>query len=258
VSGRRPLIGISSYPRFNSRLANREVYPMPTSYVDAIRAAGGVVVILPPGDREPARLLDGIEGLVLSGGGDVAPERYSGRQHEMIYGVSDERDLFEIELTRAALARPELPLFCICRGMQVLNVTLGGSLHPHLPELGTSTVEHRLPERLHSHHRARVESASRLASFLGSTEVTVCSWHHQAIDRLAPKLKPVAWADDGVIEAVELESHPLAIAVQWHPEMQMEDPAQQRLLRSFVELASGDRDGHPRPATSTPVLCSKS
>ena len=229
---------------------------MPTSYVDAIRTAGAVVVILPPGDREPGRLLDGIEGLVLSGGGDVAPERYSGRQHETIYGVSEERDIFEIELTRAALARPDLPLFCICRGMQILNVTLGGSLHPHLPDLGTSTVEHRLPERLHSHHRARVESASRLASFLGSTEVTVCSWHHQAIDRLAPSLEPVAWADDGIIEAVELESHPLAIAVQWHPELQMEDPAQQRLLRSFVELAS--KDGERAPATMRSAYGSKS
>jgi putative glutamine amidotransferase len=237
VSGRRPLIGISSYPRFNSRIGNREVYPMPTSYVDAIRAGGGVAVILPPGDAEPARALDAIDGLVLSGGGDVAPERYSGRAHELIYGVSEERDAFEIELARAALERPELAVFCICRGMQILNVTLGGTLHPHLPDLGTSTVEHRLPERLHTHHGARVDPSSRLASLLGSTEVTVCSWHHQGIERLAAGLKAVAWADDGIIEAVEHDTHPLCIGVQWHPEMQMDDPAQKRLLRSFVKVA---------------------
>ena len=83
-----------------------------------------------------------------------------------------------------------------------------------------------------------VDPASRLAGMLGATEVTVCSWHHQAIDRLAPGLKVVAWAEDGVIEAVEHESHAAAIAVQWHPEMQLADPAQQRLFRAFVELAN--------------------
>ena len=210
---------------------------MPTSYVDAIRAGGGVAVILPPGDPDPRGVLDGIDALVLSGGGDVAPQRYAGSNHEMIYGVSEERDAFEIELARAALARPDLPIFCICRGMQILNVTLGGTLHAHLPDLGTSTVEHRLPERLHNHHAARVEPSSRLAALMGSTEVTVCSWHHQGIARLAPGLRAVAWAEDGIIEAVEHEEHPLCVGVQWHPEMQMDDPAQQRLVRSFVKSA---------------------
>ncbi|HSD10244.1 MAG TPA: gamma-glutamyl-gamma-aminobutyrate hydrolase family protein [Candidatus Binatia bacterium] len=233
---RRPLIGVSSYPRFNSRIANREVYPLPTSYVDAVRCGGGSPVILPPGDPDPARLLDAIDGLVLSGGGDVAPERYNGRSHETIYGVSEERDSFEIALARAALDRADLPVLCICRGMQVLNVALGGDLHPHLPDLDMSTVEHRLPDRIHTYHRAMVDPASRLAGMLGSTEVSVCSWHHQAIDQLAPGLKAVAWAEDGIIEAVEHESHALAIAVQWHPEMQLDDPAQQRLFRAFIEL----------------------
>jgi putative glutamine amidotransferase len=239
VNGRRPLIGISSYPRFNSRLRDREVYPLPTSYVDAVRAAGGAALILPPGETVPARLLDGLDGLVLSGGGDVSPARYSGDPHDAIYGVSDERDHFEIELARAAVARPELPFLCICRGMQVLNVALGGALYAHLPDLGCSTVEHRLPERLHTHHLARVAPDSRLADQLGSLEVTVCSWHHQGIARLAPGLKAVAWADDGIIEAVEHESHASCIAVQWHPEMQLDDPAQQRLMQSFVRLAAG-------------------
>ena len=238
MSGRRPLIGISSYPRFNSRTADREVYTLPTSYVNAVRGAGGVALILPPGEAEPGRLLDGLDGLVLSGGGDVAPGRYAGRSHDKIYGVSEERDSFEIELARAALARSDVPFLCICRGMQVLNVAMGGDLHPHLPDLGDSTVEHRLPERLHTHHGARVAPGSRLAEMLGTTEVRVCSWHHQAIDRLAPGLRAVAWAHDGIIEAVEHESHPLCVAVQWHPEMQLDDPAQQRLLRGFIELAS--------------------
>jgi len=236
VSHRRPLIGISSYPRTNSRVANREVYPLPASYVDAVRAGGGVPLILPPGDAQPARLLDAVDGLILSGGGDVGPERYSGTNHDTIYGVSEERDAFEIELARAALARDDLPFLCICRGMQVLNVALGGDLHPHLPDLGASAVEHRLPERLHTHHNASVSPESQLASWLGSTEVIVCSWHHQGIRTLAPGLKAVAWADDGIIEAVEHQGHTRCIAVQWHPEMQTDDPAQRRLFRAFIEI----------------------
>jgi putative glutamine amidotransferase len=229
------LIGISSYPRTHSRV-DREIYPLPTSYVDAVRASGGIPLILPPGDPQPARLLDALDGLVLSGGGDVDPERYSGPDHDTIYGVSEERDVFEIELARAALARGDLPFLCICRGMQVLNVALGGDLHPHLPDLPSGTIEHRLPGRSHTHHRASVSPESRLASWLGATEVTVCSWHHQGIRRLAPGLKAVAWAEDGVIEAVEHEEHARSIAVQWHPEMQTDDPSQRRLLRTFVEL----------------------
>lgn len=235
---RRPLIGISSYPRTNSRIANRDVYPLPTSYVDAVRGAGGTPLILPPGEPDPPRMLDSLDGLILSGGGDVAPQRYAGGAHDTVYGVSEERDTFEIELARAALARDDLPFLCICRGMQILNVALGGDLHPHLPDLGKSGIEHRLPERLHTHHRTSVAPESRLASFLGSTDVNVCSWHHQAIRMLAPGLKAVAWAQDGIVEAVEHETHPLCIAVQWHPEMQTDDPAQRRLFRAFIELAA--------------------
>jgi putative glutamine amidotransferase len=240
VTPHRPLIGISSYPRTNSRSANREVYPLPASYVDAVRAGGGVPLILPP-DAQPARLLDAVDGLILSGGGDIAPEHYSGAPHDEIYGVSKERDRFEIELARAAMGRDDLPLLCICRGMQVLNVALGGDLHAHLPDLGAGMVEHRLPARLHTHHQASVSPESRLASWLGATEVSVCSWHHQAIRTVARGLKAVAWAEDGVIEAVEHEEHERCIAVQWHPEMQTDDDAQLRLLRGFIELCSRDR-----------------
>jgi len=233
---RRPLIGISSYSRVNSRTGDREIYPIPTSYVDAVRVAGGTAVVLPPGEPDPARLLDSIDGLVLSGGGDVGPARYGGAAHDSIYGVSEERDEFEIALARAALERDDRPFLCICRGMQVLNVALGGDLHPHLPDVATSTVVHRLPERLHTHHEASVAPDSRLAALLGETVVKVCSWHHQAIRTLASGLRAVAWAEDGIIEAVEHEKNDRCIAIQWHPEMQTDDPAQRRLLAAFVDL----------------------
>lgn len=235
MSRKRPLIGISSYARVNSRTGDREVYPIPTSYVDAVRQAGGAAVVLPPGEADPEELLDSLDGLVLSGGGDVGPTQYGGPTHESIYGVSDERDLFEIALARALVERDDRPFLCICRGLQILNVALGGDLHAHLPDVATSTVVHRLPERLHTHHDATIAPDSRLAALLGATTVKVASWHHQGIRTLAPNLRAVAWAEDGIIEAVEHERNPQCIAIQWHPEMQMDDPLQRRLFERFVD-----------------------
>jgi putative glutamine amidotransferase len=190
---------------------------------------------LPPGDAEPDELLDSLDGLVLSGGGDVGPAQYGGAGHASIYGVSEERDVFEIALARAVVARDDRPFLGICRGLQVLNVALGGDLHAHLPDVATSTVVHRLPERLHTHHEATIAPDSRLALLLGATTVKVSSWHHQAIRTLAPGLRAVAWAEDGIIEAVEHERNDRAIAIQWHPEMQLDDPTQRRLLERFVD-----------------------
>ncbi|MGH7856031.1 MAG: gamma-glutamyl-gamma-aminobutyrate hydrolase family protein [Candidatus Binatia bacterium] len=229
----RPLIGVSSYPR--TKVASRDFFPIPSAYVDAICGAGAAVVVLPPGDGTAETLLDRLDGIVLSGGGDVSPERYAGARHETMYGISEERDAFEMELTLAALGRPELPMLCICRGMQVLNVVLGGTLHAHIPDLGEAMLRHRTPERMPARHPAEVKPDSRLANILGSSEVEVCSWHHQAIHEIGRELRPVAWAADGVIEAVEHETHPFCVGVQWHPEMQLEDAAQRRLFRAFVD-----------------------
>lgn len=229
---RRPIVGISSYPR----TGNRPAYGLPGSYVDGIRAAGGSVLILPPGEADPESLLEVVDGLVLSGGGDVAPARYDGNGHEAVYGVSEERDAFEIALAEAALAKDK-PLLCICRGMQLLNVTLGGDLHVHLPDLGDTVLEHRLRQS-ETTHSVSIRKESRLHAILGEERVSVCSWHHQAVRRVAEGLRPVAWAEDGVVEGLEHQSHPFCIAVQWHPEMQLDDPVQQRLFRAFVELCT--------------------
>jgi putative glutamine amidotransferase len=237
---RRPLIGISSYPKTSlgvGRGAVRDWYALPSTYVEAVRGAGGTPVIFPPGEENAERLLGLVDGLILSGGGDVAPTRYKRNGHETVYGVSEERDAFEMALAGAAIARPDRPLLCICRGLQVLNVALGGDLHVHLPDLGGS-VDHRHPERLPISHPARVDPASRLGGILGTAELSVVSWHHQAVDRLGDGLKPVAWAEDGVIEGLEHERHPFCLAVQWHPEMQLEDPLQRKIFRALVERAA--------------------
>ena len=227
---RRPVIGISSYARDGEPPA----FSLPCGYVDGVRAAGATPLVLPPGEPEPERLLDLVDGLILAGGGDIAPAAYGGEPHETIYSVSEERDQFEFALARAALSRRDIPLLCICRGMQVLNVVCGGTLHAHVPERFGDRVAHRLPPRLTSRHPVRIEQGSRLASLLGAAEVEACSWHHQAIDRMGEGLRPLAWADDGVIEAVEHTGHPWCIGVQWHPEMQLDEAPQRGLFAALV------------------------
>ncbi len=228
------VIGISCY----ARAGNPPVFSLPCTYVDSVRAAGAIPLILPPGQTQPAELLTLIDGLILAGGGDIAPKAYGGRPHETVYKVSEERDEFEFALARAALARPEVPLLCICRGMQVLNVVAGGTLHAHVPERFGEHVPHRLPPRLPTHHDVRIDPHSRLAEMLGSTHAQVCSWHHQAVDQAAASLRPVAWAADGVIEAVEHTGHPWCFGVQWHPEMQPTEALAQRLFAAFVAAAA--------------------
>jgi len=230
----RPLvIGISSYARDGEPPA----FTLPCGYVDGVRAAGATPLVLPPGEPQPERLLDLVDGLILAGGGDIAPAAYSGEPHETIYSVSEERDQFEFTLARAVLVRPNMPLLCICRGMQVLNVVCGGTLHPHLPERFGERVAHRLPPRLTSRHPVRIEPQSRVAAILGADGVDACSWHHQAIDRMGQGLRAVAWAEDEVIEAVEHTAHPWCIGVQWHPEMQLDEAPQRRLFAALVTAA---------------------
>jgi putative glutamine amidotransferase len=235
----RPFIGISSYARDGEPPA----FTLPCGYVDGVRGAGATPLILPPGEAEPAALLARVDGLILAGGGDVSPTAYGAEPHETIYQVCAERDAFEFALARAALARPDLPVLCICRGMQVLNIVCGGTLHRHIPEQFGDAVNHRLPQRVATRHAVRVQPGSRLGTILGTTRFEACSWHHQALDRLGAGLRPVAWADDGVIEAVERDT-PWCVGVQWHPEMQLEDRAQQRLFAAFVESALAAEPGH--------------
>ena len=230
---RTPLIGISAYD-FTGK---PEGFYLPRSYVDGVRAAGGRPVILPPGGDDANHVLELVDGLVLSGGGDVNPNRYGGPAHDSIYHVSHERDDFEIRLVELALER-DFPMLCICRGLQVLNVALGGDLHAHLPDAVGDRISHRDPERNPTRHGASVEPTSRLAEILGVKTLDVTSRHHQGAKRVAKDLRAVAWAEDGVIEGLEHESRRFCVGVQWHPEMALDDPSQQRLFSALV-AASG-------------------
>jgi putative glutamine amidotransferase len=237
---RRPLIGISSY----GRAGKRKSFSVPCDYVDAVRRAGGVPVVLPAVEGEIPEALDAIQGLILSGGGDVDPSHYGGTPHRKNYGISLERDGFELALAGAAAARPDLPLLCICRGMQVLNVALGGDLLAHIPDHFGDEVLHRHPERRPVEHPVRIERESRIGRILGTAELSVRSWHHQAVGRIGRGLRAVAWAPDGVVEAIEAEHQPFTLAVQWHPEVRaLADPRHLRLFEALVESAGGARAG---------------
>lgn len=243
TAARRPVIGISAYPR----TGNPPGFAVPCGYVDAVRRAGATPIALPPGDPDPAHYLDLIDGLILAGGGDIDPDAYGGVKHHTVYAVCAERDAFELRLARAALARRDTPMLCICRGMQVLNVALGGDLYVDIPDAVDKAIAHRQPERRPVQHHATVDVMSRLGAVLGASTLVVESWHHQAVREIGRDLKAVAWAEDGVVEAVEHVTHPWCLAVQWHPELQPDCPFQQRL---FAALVAATVDGHDVAARS--------
>ncbi len=237
MTARRPLIGITTYHRDRGE---RHRYQVPASYVDAVRLSGGLPVLLPPGEADPHELLDAIDGLLLCGGGDIDPARFAGRSgHAAQYATCAERDDFEFALVQASLDRG-LPLLAICRGLQVLNVALGGDLHVHVADVVGEQVPHRLSQDRHTLHPVRLDPESRLAALLGAASVEVASWHHQAVDRLGTGLRAVAWAPDGTIEAVELDGRADVLAVQWHPELQVAEEASPH-RRLFGELAERAR-----------------
>ncbi|MCB0217158.1 MAG: gamma-glutamyl-gamma-aminobutyrate hydrolase family protein [Chloroflexi bacterium] len=237
---RRPVIGITSYGRDEKRR-----FRVSVDYVDAVRRAGGIPIVLPPGEACQDQLFALLDALILSGGGDVAPDRYAGASHPSVYNVDPIRDASEIDLVERIIAC-QRPCLAICRGAQLLNVALGGSLHPHIPEVYGWGLPHRVEaegdDTTHVMHRVRIDPDSELARIVGQHEPEVASWHHQAVRDLAPDLRATAWASDGVLEAYELPSHAWLLGLQWHPEITAgRDDAQQRLFQALVQAANRPR-----------------
>jgi putative glutamine amidotransferase len=210
-----------------------------------VAAAGGVPVLLPP-VAGIAAAVDRLDALVLTGGGDIDPAAYGAARHPRTGRVSAERDQSELDLLAAALTAG-LPVLGICRGLQLLNIARGGTLHQHLADLRPPADASAMdpahaprPGTFHS-HPVRVATGSMLAGILSADQAfAVPTAHHQAIDRLGEGLTATAWAADGVIEAVELaggEHHPFVLAVQWHPE-ESDDP---RLFQALVAAARGQK-----------------
>jgi putative glutamine amidotransferase len=239
----KPLIGITTGHILDED--GRYIHRVSDSYVRSIIDAGGLPVLIPAGltQSDLADLRARLDGLLLTGGPDIDPALFNGQPHPRVYGVDAARDAVELTLAQQA-AGNGLPLLAICRGVQVLNVVLGGTLYTHLPDQLPGAVEHEHQEGTPLDlikHPVRVTAGTRLESILGGPDVPVNSLHHQGVQRLASGLTAAACAPDGLVEAVELPDHPFAVGVQWHPECMPKVPAMRALFKNFVEAAGEKR-----------------
>ena len=234
----KPLIGISAYPKtYDAATGPTLLHTASRYYVESVERAGGVPVVLPVTDPDdvPA-LLSAVQGVVLTGGGDVQPSLYGEAPAPETHNVDPRRDAFDIALFHGALER-DIPVLAICRGMQVVNVALGGTLVQHVPSI--TGQHHDQNKRGHEGvHKVKIEPDSHLAEALGTTELEVNSIHHQAVLEAGPGARAVAWADDGTVEAFEVEGNRHLVAVQWHPELLEDWPEQQGLFRQLVKRAA--------------------
>jgi gamma-glutamyl-gamma-aminobutyrate hydrolase PuuD len=225
----RPVIGVTCYVEpAKFTVWDMTAALLPYMYVEHIEKAGGQPVIRPPAG-DPSGLVERLDGLIIAGGGDIDPDRYGSRSHEKTGYIRKFRDESEFTLVREAIDA-RLPFLGICRGLQVLNVARDGTLHQHLPDVVGHTAHSPAPGVF---GRVPVRLSPALATIYGAAEVTPAHYHHQAIERLGDGLTVTAQADDGTIEAVELDGHPFALAVQWHPEADEDGP----LFRALVESA---------------------
>jgi gamma-glutamyl-gamma-aminobutyrate hydrolase PuuD len=239
-SGRRepPQIGLTtSVLRARHGAWDEQCALLPMSYVSAVIRSGGWPLLLPPAPVEPGRVVSLLDGLVVTGGPDVDPARYGAAPHHQTGRPRQERDEWEVSLCQAALDA-DLPLLANCRGLQVLNVAQGGTLHQHLPEV-VGHSDHQVAPGQMCRNRFSLRVGSRAAEVLG-TDCTGLCHHHQAIDRVGKDLEPVGFAEDGTVEAVEVAGKAFALAVQWHPE---DTPEDNRLFQALVEAAVRGRVG---------------
>ena len=239
MSPPHPLVAVAAYHLAQDRVSRwpKGGYGVPAPYVERARAAGARTAIIAPGEPgDPQQILAPFDALLLVGGGDIHPARYGAEPGDALYGVEPDRDAFEIDLVREAV-RAGLPTLCICRGMQVLNVALGGTLHQDLPVLA-HLLAHGIPvDGTEAMHEVVVEDGTRLSAATGGGALACSSHHHQGVDRVADGLRVSARSADGLVEGLELPegSTGWTVAVQWHPEDTADgDPSQQGL---FDELA---------------------
>src|SRR5574342_699597 len=236
----KPLIGITTNQ-------SRNAYGFPTimlmqSYVNAVIQVGGVPVLIPSLIAEDGwdALYSRLDGILFSGGGDIGLEYSPGDPHPRIDDVDLERDSVELKLINAA-ASDGKPFLGICRGCQVMNVALGGTLYTHIPDQLPNALDHSYPGNLRTVlvHEVKVEEGTRVAEILGEPIVKVNSLHHQGLKDIAPSLRVAGRAPDGLVEAVELPDHPFGLAVQWHPEWLTDQQPTRNLFRKFAEDAEG-------------------
>jgi putative glutamine amidotransferase len=237
-----PIIGVTGRPKeMTSAGTQVRSYIVFHMYTDSVLSAGGVPMMLIPTSKDLVDpQLDRVDGLLMTGGGDVAPERYGEDRHESVRDVDHERDEFEIALAHKAKERG-IPTFAICRGLQVVNIAFGGSLVQDLPSHGTTGHDLVGDDAYQPHSIARIEPGSRIAGIIGDGDHGVNSIHHQAVERIGDGLTVVGSAADGTVEAIE-SADPAwdLLAVQWHPEfLGMRDHSESHsLFVAFIEAAA--------------------
>ena len=236
----QPVIGLTSFESKNAD--GLPIVSLLHAYFHAIIQAGGVPVLIPSMLAEQGWeiLYQRLDGIVFTGGGDITPEYYGGENHQRVAGIDPLRDSIEMHLLRAVVEEGK-PFLGICRGIQTVNVGLGGTLYEHLGEQFRGEIDHTYPSTMRTAlvHDVKIEEGTRIAEMVGEPILRVNSLHHQGLKDIAPALRVSGYAPDGLVEAVELPDHPFGLAVQWHPEWLTDQQPTRNLFRAFVEAASG-------------------
>jgi gamma-glutamyl-gamma-aminobutyrate hydrolase PuuD len=244
----RPLIAVNGLLETGERPALRLV----NGYAESVLRAGGVPLAIPPvgGPADVRRLLAAVDGLLLTGGDDFDMERLGlGPTHPRASPTPGPKQDFDVELVRAAL-EAGLPVLGICYGMQLMALVEGGRLHQHLPDDRPACQQHSGNVT----HAVAVEAGTKLAGVLGVEHLDVVSRHHQAVAEVAPPWRVCARDAEGLIEAVERQGQPLALGVQWHPELAPEGSPHDRLFRALVHAAAARAQRRaPRAPAPSPV-----
>jgi putative glutamine amidotransferase len=244
---RQPVIAINMNDESDPN--GRGGYSVGQNYVEAVRQAGGLAVLLPPAPDAAAaiRYAELFDGFIFIGGGDISPARYGKRPHPLESPLSALRENSDFALIEAVIAARK-PFVAICLGCQEVNVALGGTLIQDIASETSTTIRHSMHQPgVRPLHRVAVENGSRLHNLLGTTEVETNSSHHQAIETPGRGLRVVARTSDGIIEACELEGYPFGLCIQWHPEAMIADPCQLAIFRGLIEAARvAERSGPGR------------
>ncbi len=235
----RPIIGITAGHSQNEY--GQSTILLADAYLQAVLGAGGIPVLIPASiaSLDDAGVYSRLDGILFSGGGDIAPARFGGEPHPRITDVDAPRDELELALLQRAVADGK-PFLGICRGFQLVNVGLGGTLYTHIPDQLPGALHHNNPgnKRHDLEHEVELERGSRLGEITATTHLAVNSHHHQGLKGLAPGLSATGHTTDGLIESVELVDHPFGIAVQWHPEWLTHMDPTRKLFDSFVRACA--------------------
>lgn len=242
----KPLIGIGS--DVFQRNGERDRAFVYTTYIESLKRAGAVPVIVPPQPENVADVLDGLDGILLAGGDDCDPAEYGEEKHPSCEPMDPRRQQNDVRLAKMARERG-IPTLGICLGVQVMNVAAGGTLIQDIGSAVGTDIDHASEPSDRHRHDVHIESATKLGRILGARELNVNSSHHQAVGRVASGLNVSAQAPDGVVEALEDPAHPFYVGVQWHPEDMPDEPSATAIFGAFVEAARK----HAREKDCSPV-----